>query len=73
MSSKEKIVNLVESKKDFFVKVNDDVWATPELGFLEFESAKTLMNALEAQGFKVEKNLAGIETAFKGTVCVDRL
>ena len=49
MSSKEKIVNLVESKKDFFVKVNDDVWATPELGFLEFESAKTLMNALEAQ------------------------
>ena len=67
MSSKEKIINLVESKKDFFAQVNDDVWATPELGFLEFESAKTLMNALEQQGFTVEKNLAGIETAFKGT------
>ena len=67
MSSKEKIIQLVESKKDFFAKVNDDVWATPELGFLEFESAKTLMNALEEQGFTVEKGLAGIETAFKGT------
>ena len=67
MSSKEKIINLVESKKDFFAKVNDDVWATPELGFLEFESAKTLMKALDDQGFKVEKGLAGIETAFKGT------
>ena len=67
MSSKEKIINLVESKKDFFAKVNDDVWATPEIGFLEFESAKTLMKALDDQGFKVEKGLAGIETAFKGT------
>ncbi|MBR4036045.1 MAG: amidohydrolase [Oscillospiraceae bacterium] len=67
MSSKEKIIQLVDSKKDFFAKVSDDVWATPELGFLEFKSAKTLMDALEEQGFKVEKGLAGIETAFKGT------
>ncbi|MBQ7903952.1 MAG: amidohydrolase [Oscillospiraceae bacterium] len=67
MSSKETIIRLVESKKDFFAKVSDDVWATPELGFLEFKSAKTLMDALEEQGFKVEKGLAGIETAFKGT------
>ena len=51
MSSKEKIVNLVDSKKDFFAKVNDDVWATPELGFLEFESTKTLMKAFFAAGF----------------------
>ncbi len=67
MKSKEQIINLVDLKKDFFSKVSDDVWATPELGFLEFKSAKTLMNALEAQGFTVESNLGGIETAFKGT------
>ncbi|MBQ3393859.1 MAG: amidohydrolase [Oscillospiraceae bacterium] len=67
MNSKDRIVELVDSKKDFFSKVSDDVWATPELGFLEFKSAATLEKALEEQGFKVEKGLAGIETAFKGT------
>ena len=67
MNSKDRIVELVDSKKDFFAKVSDDVWSTPELGFLEFKSAATLEKALEEQGFKVEKGLAGIETAFKGT------
>ncbi len=67
MTSKEQIISLVDEKKNFFSKVSDKVWETPELGFLEFKSAKTLMDALEEQGFKVEKGLAGIETAFKGT------
>ncbi len=67
MNSKDRIVELVDSKKDFFAKVSDDVWATPELGFLEFKSAATLEKALEEQGFKVEKGIADIETAFKGT------
>ncbi len=67
MNSKDRIVELVDSKKDFFSKVSDDVWSTPELGFLEFKSAATLEKALEEQGFKVEKGLAGIDTAFKGT------
>ena len=67
MSIKDQIAELVESKKDFFNTVSDKVWETPELGFLEFKSAATLMSALEEQGFKVEKGLAGIETAFKGT------
>lgn len=67
MTSKEQVIQLVDAKKDFFSDVSDKVWSTPELGFLEFKSAKTLMDALEEQGFKVEKGLAGIETAFKGT------
>ena len=74
MTTKEKIISLVEEKKDYFAQVSDKVWATPELGFLEFKSAKTLMDALEEQGFTVEKGLAGIETAFKGTwAAVNRL
>ncbi len=67
MDSKDRIVSLVEEKKDFFANVSDRVWETPELGFMEYKSAATLMGALEAQGFKVEKGLAGIETAFSGT------
>ena len=50
MNSKDRIVELVDSKKDFFAKVSDDVWSTPELGFLEFKSAATLEKALEEQG-----------------------
>lgn len=67
MSVKDQIVELVDSKRDFFNNVSDKVWETPELGFLEFKSAATLMSALKEQGFEVEKGLAGIETAFKGT------
>ncbi len=67
MKSKEQIIRLVDSQKDFFSKVSDDVWSTPELGFLEFKSVKTLTEALQKQGFEVETGIAGMETAFKGT------
>ncbi|MEG1862516.1 MAG: amidohydrolase [Oscillospiraceae bacterium] len=67
MLAKDKISQLVESKKDLFSAVSDKVWETPELGFLEYKSSATLIEALKAQGFEVETGLGGIDTAFKGT------
>ncbi|MFD1929177.1 M20 family metallopeptidase [Sporosarcina siberiensis] len=43
------------------------IWDHPETRFVEFESAKYLADTLEAEGFKVERNVAGISTAFVGT------
>ena len=40
------------------------LWETPELGYLEVESARLLSSALAAEGFVVETGVADIPTAF---------
>lgn len=60
------ICRLVEEKAGRYSAVSDAVWDTPELGFRVERSAATIIRALEEEGFAVEKNLAGIPTAFKG-------
>lgn len=52
--------------KEIF-KVSDAIWEAAELAFTEYRSAELLCEALKANGFTVEKGLAQIETAFKGT------
>src|SRR6202522_3022962 len=42
----------------------DSVFSFGELGFQEFETSKYLAGILEKEGFKVERNYAGIPTAF---------
>jgi aminobenzoyl-glutamate utilization protein B len=45
----------------------DSVFSFGELGFQEFETSKYLIAILEKEGFKVERNVAGIPTAFVAT------
>jgi len=45
----------------------DSVFSFGELGFQEFETSKYLSGILEKGGFKVERNIAGIPTAFVAT------
>src|SRR6202049_1087771 len=42
----------------------DSVFSFGELGFQEFETTKYLTGILEKEGFKIERNVAGIPTAF---------
>ena len=66
-TDKEKTMDIpawIESNRSMFVKLSDEVWGYAELGYKEFESAKTLEDALEEAGFKVERGVAGIPTAF---------
>jgi aminobenzoyl-glutamate utilization protein B len=42
----------------------DSVFSFGELGFQEFETSKYLTGILEKNGFKIERNYAGIPTAF---------
>ena len=42
----------------------DSVFSFGELGFQEFETSKYLSDILEKNGFKVERGVAGIPTAF---------
>src|SRR6202048_1518818 len=45
----------------------DTVFSFGELGFQEFETSKYLTGLLEKEGFKIERGIAGIPTAFVAT------
>ena len=45
----------------------DSVFSFGELGFQEFETSKYLTGILEKEGFKVERGIAGMPTAFVAT------
>mgnify|MGYP002597253902 CR=1 FL=1 len=64
---KQKIFFYLESQKEFLAGVSDSVWDTPETCYEENVSAETVCRALEEAGFTVERNVAGISTAFMGT------
>src|SRR6266853_162749 len=42
----------------------DSVFSFGELGFQEFETSKYLTGILEKEGFRIERNIAGIPTAW---------
>jgi len=44
--------------------ISDAIWNYAELGMQEFKSSSILIKALEAEGFKVEKGVAGMPTCF---------
>lgn len=67
MSAKDELRELIRAKSDIFVNANDEIWAHPEMGFVEYESTKILQDALAKEGFKIEAGIAGIETAFSAT------
>ncbi|MBM3311825.1 MAG: amidohydrolase [Candidatus Aminicenantes bacterium] len=47
-----------------FGRVSDAIWSYAELGLQEFNSSKLLADTLEAGGFRVERGVAGMPTAF---------
>lgn len=57
-------LNVIDREAQTLCTVSDAIWETPETAFLEFNSAKTLIDALKEFGFSVTEKLAGIETAF---------
>src|SRR5258708_8252970 len=47
--------------------MSDTVFSFGELGFQEFETSKYLTGILEKEGFRIERGVAGIPTAFVAT------
>lgn len=57
----------LDSEAQTFCRLADDIWEYAENAFEEIKSADTLCSTLESFGFTIEKNIAGIPTAFCGT------
>lgn len=61
---KEFIVKWNEDNKGDFYKAAKTIWENPELSMQEYKSSAILTELLEKNGFKVEKGVAGMPTAF---------
>jgi len=64
---KQEAVAEVEKRKDMAQQINDMLFSFSELGFQEEESFKYLTGLLEKEGFKVQKGIANMPTAWIAT------
>ncbi|GAA0724735.1 M20 family metallopeptidase [Aquimarina litoralis] len=54
----------VEKHQKELIAISDQIWALAETAFEENQSSKLLADYAEKQGFKVERGVAGMPTAF---------
>ena len=66
-TKKERALEVIEEKKALLWPMSDTLWDHPETGFHERYAAELYGKTLEQEGFQVERELAGIPTAFSGT------
>src|SRR5437016_208241 len=64
---KAQVVKDVEAMSKQIQVMVDTVFSFGELGFQEFETSKYLTGILEKEGFKIERGIAGIPTAWMAT------
>ena len=54
----------VEANRSDFIEIAERLWEQPEIAWCEFEAAELQARYLEHLGFRVNRNAAGIPTAF---------
>ena len=64
---KARALEAIDEKGELLCTMSDDLWDHPETMFHEEYAAELFCKALEAEGFRVERDLAGIKTAFSGS------
>jgi len=60
-----KVLETIDSLRERFIEISRGIHANPELGREEYKAAALLTSELENLGFKVERKIAGLETAFR--------
>jgi aminobenzoyl-glutamate utilization protein B len=66
MRNEEEIWRLVDARRDRYVELSDRIWGMPELCYDEHRSCAEHAAMLEAEGFRITKEVAGIPTAVMG-------
>jgi len=67
VSSPEKAASAIEGARSDLVELSHFIHAHPELGYEEFESSAAVAALAEQYGFTVERDAAGLPTAFRAT------
>jgi len=66
-ANKEDLYKAVDARSDSAWEMAKEIWGWAEPGYLEHKSATLLANTLQKAGFKVERGVAKIPTAFTAT------
>lgn len=61
------VLDMVESKKAILIEVSDAIWGYAEIALDEYKSSKLLADSIEKEGFKVDRGVADLPTAFVAT------
>ena len=67
MGDKKRIAELIDKKAALFTTLNDKVWEYAEIRFGLKKSADAICEALEGEGFTIERGVAGMAHAFIGS------
>ena len=65
---KDTIARAIDNLGDDLEALSRKIHDNPELGYLEVKAAGWLTEFLTGQGFKVERGVGGVETAFRATI-----
>ncbi|WP_273726944.1 M20 family metallopeptidase [Brucella gallinifaecis] len=66
MKNHHDIWDIVDSKSAAYFDLSDMVWDNPETNYEEYKSSAAHAAQLEAEGFRVERGIAGLPTAVMG-------
>ena len=66
MKNEEKVWELVENKKEEFIRLSDRIFDTPEILYQEFTAVYEHTNMLKKEGFKITENICNMPTAVMG-------
>lgn len=67
MINKQKLYDSVDKNAEKITALSDAIWDFSELSMKEYKSAAYYCDLLEQEGFRVERKLCGIPTAFSGS------
>jgi aminobenzoyl-glutamate utilization protein B len=66
-ANKKSVIQSVDNRSREMTGISDKIWAAAETAFNETQSSKLLADYAEANGFKVERGVAEMPTAFVAT------
>jgi aminobenzoyl-glutamate utilization protein B len=64
MKTKQDVLRWLDDNQIGFIKLSDEIWENPEIALKEFRSSKLQADFMEAEGFKINWDLGGLNTAF---------
>ncbi len=64
---KQKAWEWIDGNRERLIEISDTIWGYAELGLMEHRSSKLLADELEKHGFRVERGVAEMPTAFMAT------
>lgn len=66
-NEKQKLFNTIDKLQEDLIQLSDYIFDNPELGLQEFKSVDEITQLLHNNGFKIEKNISSLDTAFRAT------